>query len=246
MREENEFKGDLIAEEGKVYEYTKITGKVIAHISATVCQFPKLESCGRSAYAASATVCQFPKLESCGGDAYADRATVCQFPNNIKTNDHTASSRCRAALLSSFAAAGFSFADRILARIVSQRGPIAKVIICGQTKVSYVISDDEGNYAHGDPLDEARADLMVKRTSRDLTPFKAWTLEKEVSKSDAILAYRSITGACAKGTRHWLEQRQTPEKITVAGIIEITKGAYGAETFASFFAPKAEIAGAAK
>ena len=80
MREENEFKGDLIAEEGKVYEYTKITGKVIAHISATVCQFPKLESCGRSAYAASATVCQFPKLESCGGYAYADSATGCQFP----------------------------------------------------------------------------------------------------------------------------------------------------------------------
>ena len=48
----------------------------------------------------------------------------------------------------------------------------------------------------------------------------------------------TITGACAQGTRLWLEQRQTPEKITVAGIIELTKGAYGAETFAGFFKAK--------
>lgn len=56
-----------------------------------------------------------------------------------------------------------------------------------------------------------------------------------VSKSDAIMAYRSITGACAKGTRHWLEQRQTPEEITVSGIIDLTAGAYGADAFKKFF-----------
>lgn len=35
--------------------------------------------------------------------------------------------------------------------------------------------------------------------------------------------------------RAWLEQRQTPEKVTVQGIIDLTKGAYGAEKFAGLF-----------
>ena len=82
------------------------------------------------------------------------------------------------------------------------------VIICGKTKITYVVKDDEGNYSHGDTPDEARADLMVKRTSKDLTQFKAWKLDKVVSKADAILAYRSITGACSAGVRHWLVLRQ--------------------------------------
>ena len=165
----------------------------------------------------------FPKLTSNGGHISAPKGAS------------LTRQRCRAMLLSSFAAAGFSFADGILARIVSQRGAVQKVVICGKTKISYVLADGEGNYAHGDTLDEARADLMVKRTSKDLTQFKAWTLERVVSKADAIFAYRSITGACSKGVRLWLEQRQTPESITVAGVIELTKGAYGAEKFWQFF-----------
>jgi hypothetical protein len=34
-----------------------------------------------------------------------------------------------------------------------------------------------------------------------------------------------------------MEQRTTPETITVNGIIELTKGAYGAEQFKKFFSP---------
>jgi hypothetical protein len=32
-----------------------------------------------------------------------------------------------------------------------------------------------------------------------------------------------------------MEQRDTPEEITVGGIIELTRGAYGAEAFKKFF-----------
>ena len=173
-------------------------------------------------------------LTSVGGSLYINADAKLDAPN-AKKADHTAGAKCSAMLLSSFAAAGFSFADRILARIVSTRGPVSRVIICGKTEISYVVSDDEGNYAHGDTLAEARSDLAVKRVSKDLTQFKSWKLDKTVSKGDAILAYRAITGACAKGTRLWLEQRQTPEKITVKEIISLTKGAYGAERFAGFF-----------
>ena len=220
----NIFKGDLTVRAREIYEYTEITGSLNADIYKNWGDF-------RTA---------FPKIGKIGGDLYLSSLT--KSPK-IKTNDAgartAAVSNCRAMLLSSFAAADFSFADGILARIVAQRGNISRVIICGKTEVSYVITDGEGNHAHGSTLDEARADLMVKRTSGDLTQFKSWTLDKVVSRSDAILAYRSITGACAHGTRVWLEQRQTPDSLTVYTIIKLTRGAYGAAKFAEFFSEPA-------
>ena len=221
MNDKKVFEGDIVAEVGKVYDCTEITGSIDAIGADTKTAFPKLTSVGGHIYAR--------------GDWSHVKTNQ---PNLGRDLEAGVLQTCSAVLLSSFAAAGFSFADGILARIVSSRGPVSRVVICGQTKVSYVVSDDDGNYAHGDTLDEARADLMVKRTSRDLTQFEAWTLDRVVSKSEAIFAYRSITGACSKGTRLWLEQHQTPDKITVGGIIEITKGAYGASAFADFFKTK--------
>ena len=219
-----------------------VGGYLDASGADTKTAFPKLATVGGSLYAKGAdTKTAFPKLATVGG--YLDASGAY---SHVKTNDkETADAglalpgiiarKSASLVLSSFAAAGFSFADGILARIISQRGPVSRVIVLGKTEVSYVLSDAEGNHAHGDTLDETRKDLMVKRTSQDLTQFKAWTLEKVVSKSDAIMAYRSITGACSKGTRLFLEQRQTPEKITVKGIIDLTKGAYGSQVFEKFF-----------
>ena len=90
-------------------------------------------------------------------------------------------------------------------------------------------------YSHGETLAKAREGLLYKIGSRDTSEFKAWTLDHEVTKRDAIRAYRCITGACEQGVRSWMGQRQTPEKITVKGIIKITDGAYGQESFKKFF-----------
>jgi hypothetical protein len=141
-------------------------------------------------------------------------------------------------LLSSFAAAGFSFADGILARIVSSRGPVARVIICGKTEVSYLVTDGEA-HSHGKTLTEARDGLLFKIGKRDPAEFKAWALDKVMSKRDAIRAYRVITGACEGGVRAWMEQHNVPEKLTVEEAIGLTKGAYGAEAFKAFFAKEA-------
>ena len=157
------------------------------------------------------------------------------FPKQIKTNDTEAANKCRAMLLSSFAAAGFSFADGILARIVSQRGPVTRVVICGRTEVSFLVTDGEA-WSHGKTLAEARDGLLYKIGSRDTSEFKKWTMESVVTKRDAIRAYRTITGACESGVRNWMEkQGNTPDTITVSGIVAMTVGAYGAETFKGFF-----------
>ena len=230
---------------------TSVGGSIDASGADTKFAFPKLTSVGGSIYARGAdTKSAFPKLTSVGGYIYASGAdTKSAFPkltsvggsidasgdwSGVKSNDTEAPNRCRAMLLSAFAAAGFSFADGILARIVSQRGPVSRVIVCGQTKVSYLVTDGEA-FSHGKTLSEARDGLMYKIGNRDTTEFKAWKLDLEVTKRDAIRAYRTITGACEPGVRAWMNQRQTPEKITVAGIIKITAGAYGADMFKAFF-----------
>jgi hypothetical protein len=165
-----------------------------------------------------------------GGYLYASGAY-----GHVKTSDPEAWNRCRALLLASFAAAGYSFADGILARIVSQRGPVSRVVVCGQTEVSYLVTNGDA-WSHGKTLTDARDSLMYKIGSRDKSVYKTWTLDRMVTKKEAIHAYRIITGACEAGVRSWMEQRETPEKITVKGIVEITKGAYGAAEFERFFA----------
>jgi hypothetical protein len=76
---------------------------------------------------------------------------------------------------------------------------------------------------------------MFKIGSRDKSEFKSWTIDKVVTKGEAIKAYRVITGACEGGVRAWMETRSTPEKLTVKEIINLTNGAYGASEFAGFF-----------
>ena len=249
---ENIFEGDLTAKQGEVYPYTKINGTIDASGADTKTAFPKLTSVGGYIYARGAdTKTAFPKLTSVGGSIYASGAdTKTAFPKltsvggtidargadtwKANGNDPDAAGRCRSLLLSSFAAAGFSFADGILARIVSQRGPVSRVVICGKTVVSYLVTDGDA-WSHGKTLAEARDGLLYKIGNRDTTEFKAWTLDKTVSKRDGIRAYRTITGACEGGVRAWMEQRQTPDFITVGEIVKLTAGAYGSEAFAKFF-----------
>jgi hypothetical protein len=245
----NEFQGDLTAKAGEVYEYTRVSGYIYASGADTKTAFPKLTSVGGSIYASGAdTKTAFPKLTSVGGsiDARGDWS-------HVKMNDSATAQagaeapviigrKCRAAVVASFAAAGFSWVDEVLARIISQRGPVSRVVVCGRTDVSYLVTNGEA-WSHGKTLSEARDGLLFKIGKRDPAEFKAWTLDKVVSKRDAIRAYRVITGACEGGVRAWMEQRQTPEEITVERIIELTKGAYGADTFREFFAPVAAAAG---
>ena len=117
------FEGDLIANPGVIYPYMQVTGSIYASGADTKTAFPKLTSVGGSIYARGVdTKTAFPKLTSVGGYIDASGAdTKTAFPC-AKINDAGAAARCRAMLLSAFSAAGFSFADGVLARIVFRRG----------------------------------------------------------------------------------------------------------------------------
>ena len=155
-------------------------------------------------------------------------------PTKHQENNPCARGMARAVLVAAFAAKGYSIADGILSKIVHTRGPVSRVIVCGKTEISYLVTDGDA-WSHGKTLAEARDGLLFKIGKRDTSEFKKWTLDLVVSKRDAIRAYRTITGACEGGVRSWMEKRKTPETISVQEIINITEGAYGSGAFAKFF-----------
>lgn len=126
----------------------------------------------------------------------------------------------------------------IFTKIISERGNVMRVRRIARKKIEYLVTDGDGRWAHGATLKEAKESLIYKITSRDTTKYEAWTLDTEISHAEAIEAYRTITGACALGTRHFCETilgDKKKDRYTVAEVIELTKGQYGSETFRKFF-----------
>ena len=219
--------GDLIAKPGVIYDFKEITGYVYAE-SAAKDAFPKLTTVGGYVNAQGAAKDAFPALTTVGGYVNAPGA------ENIKQNDPAASALCRAALTDSLAKHGLSLHDGILSKHVSKRGPVSRVIVVGQTKVSYVVERD-GVFAHGKTLALARADLLFKLGSRDTSIYKKWTLKTEKPLEEMIACYRAITGACGSGVEQFLAGKKYGKTITVDRVIQETAGQYGSEKFAGFF-----------
>ena len=253
---EGTFSGDITAKPGDVYPYVEVNGNVFAADVADFKKtFPNLVKVGGDLYLRALTsipkgfnptvggyldlssLTSIPKGFNPTVGGYLDLRALTSIPKGLGKNIE-ALNKCRSLLLSSFAAAGFSFADGILARIVSKRGPVMRVVICGKTEVSYLVTDGEA-WSHGKTLAKARESLIYKIGSRDTSEYKAWTLDRKVTKAEAIKAYRIITGACEGGVMAWLEKRATPETTTVEGVIDLTEGAYGAEAFKKFFSAPA-------
>lgn len=128
--------------------------------------------------------------------------------------------------------------DGIFTKIISERGNVMRVQRIAHREVEYLVTDGDGRWAHGATLKEAKESLIYKITSRDTSKYKEWSLDTTITHAEAIEAYRVITGACAMGTRHFCETilgDKKKEKYTVAEVIELTKGQYGAESFKEFF-----------
>ena len=195
--------------------------------------FPVLTAVGGYLDAQGCPAGTFPVLAAVGGTLVARGCPAGTF-DHIKQNDATAASKCRSVLDTSFASNGLTFADNILAAVVSKRGNVTIIRICGQTKNSYLISDGD-RHAHGATLTEARASLKFKIGDRDASQYKKWTKKKMASLVDMVIAYRVITGACELGVRQFLSTHKVPKKLSVAAAIDLTRGAYGNEAFEKFF-----------
>jgi len=129
-------------------------------------------------------------------------------------------------------------ADDIFSVVDSHRGNVWKTHKIGKEETLYVVTDGEGHYAHGSTLKEAKSDLIYKINDRDTSIYENLSLDDEVSFEEAIVMYRTITGACDAGTRGFVESRLPKphkEKYSIKEIIELTDGEYGSKRLKEFF-----------
>lgn len=122
--------------------------------------------------------------------------------------------------------------------IDSHHGNVYRVHRIGNSKQFYLVTDGESHFAHGNTLKEAHADLIYKINDRDTSAYKDMSLDDTLTIKEAIAAYRTITGACAAGTKDYVYNRLPKphkEKYSIREIIELTDGEYQSERFRSFF-----------
>lgn len=134
------------------------------------------------------------------------------------------------------------FTDGIKSVVIETKGKVKKVKFINKdtntitNETSYIVSDGNGNFAHGKTIKDAKKSLLYKISNRDTSQYKDLTLDSKLTFSEAIKMYRVITGACESGTKFFIEQNKLKDrKYTVREMIELTKGQYGNETLQKFF-----------
>jgi len=121
------------------------------------------------------------------------------------------------------------FTDGIFSRVISIRNGVKKVRT-ENDKILFIVSDDNGNHAHGDTIVEARESLIYKNIAK----FDG-KLPKSATGKEWIGIYRAVTGACAAGVKMFVDQtgKSLDDTYTTKQIMTLTKGHFGAEAFAS-------------
>ena len=129
-------------------------------------------------------------------------------------------------------------ADGMFTAVDSHHGNVYRVHKLGCEKQLYLVTDGDNHWAHGDTLQEARVDLIYKINDRDTSMYNGMTLDDTLTFEEAIIAYRTITGACSPGTHDYINNRLPKPhkaKYTIREIISLTEGEYGSERFMEFF-----------
>ena len=131
--------------------------------------------------------------------------------------------------------------DGMFTEVDSHHGNVYRVHKLGCEKQLYLVTDGDNHWAHGDTLQEARADLIYKINDRDTSMYEGMMLDDTLTFEEAITAYRTITGACSPGTRDYISNRLPKPhktKYAIREIISLTEGEYGSEKFKEFFGKK--------
>ena len=129
-------------------------------------------------------------------------------------------------------------ADGEFTVVDAHRGNVYRVHYLGKSGQLYLVTDGEGHWAHGKTLREAKADLLYKVSDRDVSAYKGLPLDTELPFAELVAMYRTITGACAAGTRNFVENRlpqPRKDRYTIAEMLRLTEGEYGSERIKEFF-----------
>lgn len=129
------------------------------------------------------------------------------------------------------------YADGILTHIKKEKRIDKYTFYVGRIPGRNVIFDGI-NYAHCDTLRSGISDLLFKSASdRGAEQYRGLSLDTEMGVDDAVAMYRIITGACAQGSKRFVEDLgdKLKERYTIREMLELTRGQYGSESFEKFF-----------
>ena len=129
--------------------------------------------------------------------------------------------------------------DGIKSLLVSTKENVQKVVLNGDLEPSYIFTKD-GISAHGKSVKQAYRDWLFKQSDRDVSKYKNLNPDETHNVAFWYECYRTITGACALGTEHFIEQNKDKKEATLREVIELTKGQYGHNTFVEFFGEDSE------
>ena len=124
----------------------------------------------------------------------------------------------------------YVLADGIFTEVISKKGRVYEVRDIGSGKTYYLVTNGESLHAHGETLEQAKADLRFKRLAEK---FKSEPIKP--SQIITVDMFRIITGACQTGCEQWM--RQNGVKVTkmradkLLGLLQKTN-VYGAQKFA--------------
>ena len=185
-------------------------------------------------------------MKQTGGSLYLSGTKITELPENLTVGGSLDlsgtqiknSERGRIKILANgdYRPNTWLYCDDILTHVTGARKHGEYTFYKGKIKGKNVVQ--KGNlYAHCKTFKEGVADISFKEAKdRGAGQYKGFALDKVLAPEEAKTMYRIITGACQAGTESFVNSLGKLKKgYTVAEIIELTKGQYGADTFKRFF-----------
>ena len=119
------------------------------------------------------------------------------------------------------------FSDNLFTYVISNRKGVKKVET-EKGEVLFVVSDDNGNSAHGKTIKQAREDLVYKVIAESDVK-----IPKKATGKEWIGIYRAATGACSTGIKMFVEStgKSLEDTYTAEQIAKLVQGQFGEEQF---------------
>ena len=232
--------GDNLTVGGSLY-LRGCTGLTSLPDNLTVGDYLYLQGCtGLTSLPDNLTVGDYLDLRGCtgltslpdnltvGGSLYLQDTKITET-KRIKRPSDRLSIDLKLSIECKFNIRGFTIADGILAKILHSKGRVKKIIIWGEKEASYLVSDKNGNYAHGETIAKAREDLIYKAVAK----FDG-EIPNQATGKEWIGIYRAITGACEAGVKNFVEKtgKSLDKTYTAKQIANLVQGNFGADKFA--------------
>ena len=191
-------------------------------------------------------ITSLPDNLTVGGSLYLGNTPITSLPDNLTVGgnlylSNTPITREQAKKVKKLKNGDFKknqwiFCDEYLTHIKTSRKYGEFTYYKGKIKGHNVVRKGD-LYAHCKIFKEGVADIAFKEAKdRGAEQYKGIEIDKVLTPEEAKAMYRIITGACQAGTESFVNSLGKLKKgYTVAEIIKLTQGQYGAEMFKRFF-----------